>query len=360
MKILALEPFYGGAHKQWLDGFIRFSSHEIEVWSLPDCFWKWRMHGGALSFAERFLETRPKIELILASDFLDVATFKALSKTQIPIVTYFHENQFEYHWSSQDRDVLKKRESHYQFINFTSALSSDWVFFNSDFNRNSFLTGVKKLLKSMPDNNTFQMAESLPQKCSTLHLGLDLRPFDQYFHPSSQHSSCPLILWNHRWENDKNPDEFFQVLEHLSANQFSFSLVVLGQSSQQMYPKVFDRIKESLKKHLLQWGQVQSFEEYANWLWKADIAPITSLQDFFGIAVAEAAYCHCQLYLPKRNSYLELYGHCPQAFYKNKEDLISKIKRWKAYDQESIKQKIISFAWENQIEVYDQEIARWG
>ncbi len=53
MKILFLEPFYGGSHKDVAKGFADYSSHEVDILSLPPRFWKWRMRGAALEFIRR-------------------------------------------------------------------------------------------------------------------------------------------------------------------------------------------------------------------------------------------------------------------------------------------------------------------
>lgn len=37
------------------------------------------------------------------------------------------------------------------------------------------------------------------------------------------------ILWSHRWEHDKNPDEFFGVLFKLDEMNVDFRLHVLGE-----------------------------------------------------------------------------------------------------------------------------------
>ena len=49
MKILILEPFFTGSHKDWAEGFKFHSKHEVQILSLPGRFWKWRMHGGAIT-----------------------------------------------------------------------------------------------------------------------------------------------------------------------------------------------------------------------------------------------------------------------------------------------------------------------
>ena len=50
-RVWALEPFYGGSHRQFLDGLAKHSLHDFTLLTLPGRHWKWRMHGGALELA---------------------------------------------------------------------------------------------------------------------------------------------------------------------------------------------------------------------------------------------------------------------------------------------------------------------
>ena len=144
MKILIIEPYFEGSHKRWILEFQKFSSHTIELLTLPGRYWKWRMHGGALSLAEKYNELNFKPDIILTSDMLNLPLFKSVANTDnIPIIMYFHENQITYPWSPNDRDIIKERDHHYGFINYSSALVSDLNLFNSDFHRNSFIDSLK-------------------------------------------------------------------------------------------------------------------------------------------------------------------------------------------------------------------------
>ena len=51
MKILSLQPFFGGSHRNFSDGWIENSQHDWTVLSLPDRTWKWRMRHAPLEFA---------------------------------------------------------------------------------------------------------------------------------------------------------------------------------------------------------------------------------------------------------------------------------------------------------------------
>ena len=183
MKILLVEPYFSGSHKSWAEGYKSFSNHNVKIISLPGQFWKWRMHGGAISLAKQFMEMNFSPDLILATDMLDLTTFLSLTKSRtakIPNALYFHENQLSYPWSNLDRDVIEKRDHHYGFINLSSALVADNVLFNSKYHHDSFHHESIKLLKHFPDNNELDIVEKIKKKSRILYLGMDLAKFDKF------------------------------------------------------------------------------------------------------------------------------------------------------------------------------------
>ena len=205
MQIALIESFYTGSHQRWADELQQFSSYEIDIFHLKGSYWKWRMHGGAITLANQLLRAGKKYDLILVTDMIDLALFKSLISEKynnIPIALYFHENQLCYPWSSNDRDVQQNRDSHYSFINFSSALVADKVFFNSNFHKNVFLGALPNFLKGFPDYNELSSIKNIEQKSEVLYLWMDLKKFNKYKIDKNQ---TPLILWNHRWEYDKNP-----------------------------------------------------------------------------------------------------------------------------------------------------------
>ena len=148
MNIVLIEPFFTGSHKQWALGYKNYSKHNIDIFYLKGIYWKWRMHGGALTLSKMF-NKYGEPDLILVTDMLNLPVFTSFADIKnIPIVTFFHENQITYPWSTQDRDKEKNRDHHYGFINYTTALKSDLVMFNSQFHKNSFTKELKKFLKT--------------------------------------------------------------------------------------------------------------------------------------------------------------------------------------------------------------------
>ena len=328
MNILLLEPFFTGSHQRWAEGYQQYSQHEITIFSLKGRHWKWRMYGGAVSLAKQCNDSSLQPDLILATDMLDLTTFVALTKKQfrdIPIVLYFHENQITYPWSPDDQDTKLNRNNQYGFINYTSALAADMVFFNSAYHLESFIDGLSPFLKQFPDERNLGNTSVIRKKSMVLPLGIDLKKYLDFQHSSPNES--PIILWNHRWEYDKNPEVFFNILFKLSLEKIDFNLVVLGTSYKNI-PPIFNDAKSKLAQHLLHWGFADSLSEYTYWMWKADILPVTSNQDFFGVSVVEAMYCNCYPLLPFRLAYPE---HIPRRlhqdyFYHSEEELYTKLK----------------------------------
>ena len=56
LNIVLIEPFYTGSHKAWAEGYQQSSQHNIHIISLKGIYWKWRMHGGAITLAKMFNE----------------------------------------------------------------------------------------------------------------------------------------------------------------------------------------------------------------------------------------------------------------------------------------------------------------
>jgi glycosyltransferase involved in cell wall biosynthesis len=306
VNILIAEPYLAGSHAAWAEEYAERSRHDVGVLGLPGRHWKWRMHGGAVTLARVFLEEAYAPDLILATDMLDLATFLALTRERTAgtgTVVYFHENQITYPWSGSDPDPAQGRDVHYGFINLTSALAADVVAFNSEYHRTAFLGGLETFLNAFPDYNEAGAVKAIEAKSRVLPLGLDLGRFDAYREERAP-GRRPLILWNHRWEYDKNPDDFFRALLLLQQEGLDFEVTVLGEAYAEK-PPVFDETLSRLGGRVVQMGYVDDFASYASWLWRADILPVTSIHDFFGASVVQALYCNCCPVLPRRLAYPE-------------------------------------------------------
>jgi hypothetical protein len=108
MNVLALEPYYGGSHKAFVDGLSKASSHRWTLLTLPAHKWKWRMRHSAITFAaqaERLINNDKRWDLLFCSDMLNLAEFVALAPRDLaglPKIIYFHENQLTYPVRAED------------------------------------------------------------------------------------------------------------------------------------------------------------------------------------------------------------------------------------------------------------------
>lgn len=310
MKILLIEPFMSGSHASWARAFRHYSSHKVDILSLPGRHWKWRMHGAAITLSRAFDQQAESYDLILTTDMLDVATFKGLCKKELPpIAVYFHENQLSYPWSPQDNDVKEGRDFHYGFTNWTTAICADQLFFNSAYNRESFFREIRQLLHAMPDHREKDLVDSIWEASVVLPLGINARlDFDW-----KKQYEKPVILWNHRWEYDKDPEAFFRAMRSLKNRGVAFELIVCGESYAR-YPKVFDEIEEEFSTELIHFGYADSEKEYEQLLQKANLMPVTSKQEFFGQSVMEAVAAGCIPLLPNALAYP---GHFPEELHQH-------------------------------------------
>lgn len=300
MHILLCEPYYGGSHRRWADEYQRFSRHSIDILSLPAQFWKWRMQGGAITMARLVMQQASIPDALLVSDMMNTATFRALlgdDYRRVPIALYFHESQLSYPQNSRQAHGWR-----YAFINAISALAADAVWFNSQYHLDAFFVQLPNMLKHFADNNELQVVDVLRQRSAVLPLGLDLRQMDALKPNAAPASGAPVLLWNHRWEEEKNPQRFVETLHWLKSDGVPFRVAFAGEKPGQS-ATVFDEALTSFAAETIQFGHVADFQQYVALLWQSDIVVSTAFQDFFGSAVAEAIYTGCIPALPDRLNY---------------------------------------------------------
>ncbi len=321
--IYVIEPFLTSSHQHWLNLFSAKNGFECETFTLGGYHWKWRMHGAAITMAEK-LAKKAEPDHIIISDMCDVAVFKALlpRNWRCKISLYFHENQLTFPWSPSDLDLKLKRNNHYAFINFTSALAADSVIFNSHFHKTEFLSALPDFLKQFPDEAGKNSIKIISDKSSVIPIHISITPHNE----KKWEESEPLILWNHRWEYDKNPEAFFETMFKLKHQNLNFKLAVLGSKGKE-YPKIFDQAKTHLTEEITHFGFLENAAEYAQILSKAHITPVTSNQDFFGISALEAVVSGVYPLLPNRLVFPEHFSSS-QHLYDTDEELASKLIQW--------------------------------
>ncbi len=305
--ILLLEPYYGGSHEEFLTGLQQYVGCQFTLLSLPARKWKMRMQLAAPWFAEQIFQLYKqgsRFDAILSSTFIDVAVLRSLLATHnvsLPVAVYFHENQFSYPGQVADPGIFQ-----FTSINFTSALCADRLAFNSRYNLESFLAGVRGYLKKTTDMELRYLEDTIQQKSIVLYPGMDFQFIDDVDAGRQKKKQCPVLVWNHRWEHDKDPETFFQVLFE-AAHQHDFKLIVLGQHFRNK-PDIFIQAQKVLADRLLHFGFANTREEYARLLKSGDIIVSTALHEFFGMSVLEGVRAGCRPVVPDRLSYRELFA----------------------------------------------------
>ncbi|MEE8348211.1 MAG: DUF3524 domain-containing protein, partial [Acidobacteriota bacterium] len=272
-------------------------------------------------------------DVILATDMLDVSTFLSLTRERtagIPVVLYMHENQLTYPLPEDPetgpmRRQHGERDLHYAFINYASMLSADRVVFNSEFHLRSFFDALPGFLKHFPEFREEQTVGHLKERSQVLPVGLDLEGLKSTAGPTER--KVPLILWNQRWEYDKNPEAFFRAMLALADDGVPFELAVCGESFQQP-PEIFDRAAQRLNRQVIHWGYARQ-DHYRQLLWDATLTVSTALHEFFGISILEAAFCETLPLVPKRLSYPEILPpefHEP-CLYASEDELLERLKQ---------------------------------
>lgn len=324
-KVLILEPYFGGSHKSFLEGLMNEVQAEYTMLTLPARKWKMRMQLSAPWFVEQlghFTCEQRRFDTVLCSTFVDVAVFRCLVgklegwNNDAKICLYFHENQFAYPNRINDAGL-------YQFtaINFNSALSADSIAFNSEFNRLSFMDGCSRYLGFASDMKFEDILPELERKSVVIFPGIEFSKIDGL--RCKERRQVPTIVWNHRWEHDKNPEVFFSALETLKKKGIRFRLIVLGQSFLRS-PECFQRAEKNFADEILHFGFVDSYDGYIDWLMKGTIVVSTSNHEFYGISILEAVRAGCRPLLPERLSYPELF---PRKYLYGERDFVSQLEQ---------------------------------
>ncbi len=296
---LILEPYYGGSHRSLVDGLRARLGLDLELWTLPPRKWKWRMRGAAPVFADRWRRDMPEVAGIFTSSLLNVAELRGLlpaGARDLPILLYFHENQLNYPVRVDDF-----RDYHYGWINILSALAADRLLWNSRYNLESFLEALPSFVSKMPDRRPEDLVQRIRGKSDILPVPVDLGPT-----ADAEPGERCRILWNHRWEHDKGPEEFFDALMKLDGEGYDFEVAVLGESFSET-PAVFGKAREALVGKIRSWGYKENVKDYWEELRSADLVVSTARHEFQGLSVLEAAAQNARPLLPNSLSYPDIW-----------------------------------------------------
>ncbi|MEP4484496.1 MAG: DUF3524 domain-containing protein [Halioglobus sp.] len=308
MRVLLLSAYAATSHEYWrarLQGM--FADWEWTCLTLPARHFNWRIRGNPLywSVAQREQLSRD-YDLLVATSMVDLATLRGLvpELSGVPSLVYFHENQFDYPAQQGQSASLEA-----QMVSVYSALAADHVVFNSNYNRDTFLLGLNRLLIKLPDFAPIEIVDLIESRASVVPVPIALessRSGTSRWPPRGPEKRL-RIVWLGRFEYDKAPERLLRLLDVLSRNQFAVHLAVVGQQFRQR-PEAFDTIAKLHADSLIHMDYIDDRTDYCQLLREADVVVSTARHEFQGIAVGEAVAAGCIPIVPDRLAYTEFYA----------------------------------------------------
>ncbi|WP_428033735.1 tRNA-queuosine alpha-mannosyltransferase domain-containing protein [Amphritea sp.] len=357
MKILLLSAYDAASHVYWRTGLVEnLDQHQWTVLTLPPRYFSWRIRGNSLSWAFNQRETLEQpYDLVVATSMTDLSALRGFVPhlASIPTLVYFHENQFAYPESGREYGNVEPK-----ILNLYTALAADHICFNTAYNRTTFLSGCRELLKKLPDQVPPGVVEWLEQRSSVLPVPL---PQSAYL-PHDPQPGPVRLIWNHRWEFDKGPQQLLSAVERLLDSDVDFRLDMVGQQFRNV-PEPFRQLKSLLQARAGQVGFVESVEQYRRLLQQADLVVSTALHDFQGIAVLEGVAAGAMPLVPNRLAYPELFPAdcCYSSGDGECESLVAAVVRYahcKHAGEDIPTPDISALSWDNMVSHYERLVQR--
>ncbi len=349
MRILFLEPFHGGSHREFVTGLQEYSRHAIDVETLPARLWKWRLRTAGLTLAQR-VSNPERFNLVVATGLLDLAQVRAVWGARTPpLLLYLHESQISY-------PVPTGRSANVEFLwkDVINVLTADHVVFNSEFHRRTFRSQLPSVIDQLPDTDDRPVVplSRIDRNSSVLYPGCR---FDDV-KPEVSPNDLPTVIWNHRWEFDKNPKEFVNALVQVASRGVQFKVALLGERLIPE-PEALVHARAELGDRIIYDG-FPPRSVYLRYLAGGSLVVSSAVQENFGIAVMEAMYAGCMPLLPRRLVYPEiipsdLHKRC---LYDSPDDLVDRLSQELQMSQiEKDRWKKIAepHAWSRVIDNYD-------
>ncbi len=288
-----LSAYRSDSHAWWADWLQQLEEYDWRAFELPGRHFRWRIRGNPLSWLDSFDQQIP--ELIVATSMVDIATIRGLHPrlAHVPCLYYFHENQFAY---PAGEHQVKSIEP--QMVQLYGALAASACIFNSHYNLDSFIEGVEQLSRQLPDAIPDELAARIRDKSSVLPVAFEpvaARPVKQ---PG-------LILWNHRWEYDKQPELFAAAVFELERRGVDFQLALLGNRHEPPHHALL-RLREELP-HRIQHDKRADPDSYREILGQSAVVVSTAIHEFQGLAVLEAVSAGAIPVVPDALCYPEQY-----------------------------------------------------
>lgn len=271
-------------------------THEAE-------FWRWRMRGGAVTLAEKTLAhvgEHGVPDLLMVSDMIDLAGFLGFTRralADVPVVLYMHENQLLY-----PLGPTQQPDESLSLINWRSMVAADAIWFNSAFQRDGLFAALPKFLNHQADHKHTHLIDEVAARSFVHPVGVNTASLIDAARGKA--GRAPLVLWNQRWDHDKNPTAVFRALLKLADAGVAFDFALAGEN-QRVDPQEFDRVQEDLGDRVVHVGHLP-IGEYRELMLRSDVVVSAAHHEFFGISVVEAIAAGAVPVLPDRLSYPEV------------------------------------------------------
>jgi glycosyltransferase involved in cell wall biosynthesis len=296
MDVAVVESWYGGSHRAWADGLVRHSRHTVRLVTLTDRFWRWRLRGGAVTLAEQLeadVDAQGRPDALVVSSLVHGAALLGLARRSVgdvPVVAYVHESQLAYPTTdgrAPDTDAA--------MANWQTVLAADAVWWNSAFHRDTALDALPAFLDAAPDLSHRDLIARVEAKSSVVPVGVELDGLLGAERTSSADGG-PLVVWNQRWEHDKDPLGWLRIMARLADAGVAFRLALAGER-----PRERDAEATRLLHRLGDRIEVDRYlgaDDYRALLLRSDVFLSCARHEFFGISVVEAIAAGCVPVLP--------------------------------------------------------------
>lgn len=285
LDVVVCEPYFGGSHRAWAEGLARHSRHHVRLVTHPGRFWRWRMQGAALTLATELtaaIEERPP-DVLVVSGMVHAAALLGLARRalgQVPVALYLHENQLTYPVPEGRADDLT-----YAMTNWLSMAAADVVAINSEHHRQQLFEALPRFLAAFPDLRHGRWLAEVEARSVVLPVGLDAARLAAARRRET--AGPPVVVWNHRWDHDKDPDAMITAIDEVRAEGLELRVALTG-GRPPTEPGALAELRQ-------RWGRILVAEgdlarpDYEEVLLGARVALSTARHDYFGVAVAEAA-----------------------------------------------------------------------
>jgi len=298
-SVILFESYASGSHGRIIDLLKRYSRHAITEITLQRDHWKWLALASHYHLAEkaRLNRSTAEVDLLIFSGVMNIGALIAMlpvSHQMVPRVAYFHESQWSYPSDSGDPRP-------YLMQHLDALAICDEVWFNSRYHLDDF---VRQATSSSQDDRLKRLSRQLIEgnlgKLRVVYPPVEL---DKDPVTARSKASVPALLWNARWEQDKRPDRFVELLSKLAVLGVHPSVRILGTAG-----KPVSDILHALAdfpQDINVAGHLDSRHKYELALAGDGIFISTADHEFFGVAAIESVLAGNTPVLPYELAYPE-------------------------------------------------------